>query len=187
MKTLKILTLIFLCSIVFMNKIYAQKDYVININKDTIFCKIRTNGFNGRLQYRANKNDNFTNIKTDSIIQFYLSRDTSTFILKKLPGDTTKNYIQWLERGRINLYGIQISSYNSGGGTSYTWYASKGNDSLIQIKAEFKRQGSHKDRVSAFMNLISDNPKLLNWFKENMEDVGDSFDIIRACIKTYNK
>jgi len=114
-----------------------------------------------------------------------MSHDTSTFVLKTLPGYLTKSYVQWLERGRINLYGIQANNQN--GTTSYTWYASKGSDSLIQIKAEFKGQGSHKDRVNAFMNLISDNPKLLNWFKENMEDVGDSFDIIRACVRTYNK
>ena len=40
MKASKILAVLFLCSIVHLSKGYAQKDYIITKNHDTVFCSI---------------------------------------------------------------------------------------------------------------------------------------------------
>jgi hypothetical protein len=186
-KALKISTLIFLFSIMHLNKIYAQRDYIINLKKDTILCKIRINGFNGNLQYRVNKNDKFTNIKADLVIQYFLAKDTSTYMLKNLPGDKPKDYVKLLEQGNIFLYEYNFV-YPNGSIETY-WYASKNSGNLIQIKhSSFSIVGiahSQKNEKESFINLFSENPTLQEEFNGTIKRNYD-FDTIRDCIKLYN-
>ncbi|HEY8783787.1 MAG TPA: hypothetical protein VIM16_19315 [Mucilaginibacter sp.] len=186
MKAFKILTLIVLCSIIHLNKIYAQKDYVITSSKDTIFCDIRGSFFSNNLKYRANKKDKFTPITSADIIEYFLADDTTTFVAKSLPRKVYRYtpYLKLLERGRINLYDQQVASGSQGQTTSF-WYASKGSDSLKLIKVSgitLGGVGSRKQREQAFMDLISDFPSLLEGFKTKAY----TFENIQDCIVVYN-
>jgi hypothetical protein len=185
MKAFKILALTFLCSIVHLNNIFAQTDYVITKNHDTIHCDIKVNFLNGRLKYRANENDKYIKIIPDNVIEYFFALDTSTYVYKKLPGKVYRYtpYLKWLVKGRINLYDQEVAS-GSKGETSSSWYASKGTDSLVSIKMEgiIIVTGSHKDREKAFMDLISDFPSLLEGFKRKAY----TFDNIMECVVVYN-
>ncbi len=190
MKTFKILILAFLCSIVHLSKIYAQTDYVITKNKDTVFCKIKKssfslNGSSENLKYRTNENDKYTKIIPNNVIEYFFARDTSTYVYKKIPGNVTRYtpYLKWLVKGRINLYDQQVAS-GSNGETTSSWYASKGTDSLISIKMQgiIILSGSHKDREKAFMDLISDFPSVLEGFKRKAY----TFDNIMESVEIYD-
>jgi hypothetical protein len=82
MKVFKILMLV-LSSIVLINKIYAQKDYVITSKKDTIFCEIKSRGFmNPILQYKVNGKDKYTKVDS-TIVEYYIADDSTDYVSKK--------------------------------------------------------------------------------------------------------
>jgi hypothetical protein len=203
MKVLKALTLVLLYSIIFLNKIFAQADYVITKNNDTIHCKIRGDftyiiGVNRELKYRVNKKDKFIPINSDNITECFLANDTISYVYKKLPGKKISGgFVKWLERGRINLYEqiIEIDSPPAGkygSSATYTnvyWYINKGTDSLVQVKSDaisHNNIGSHKDRINAFLTMINDCDYVATELKYDDVKKEYDFDKIRAYIKMYN-
>lgn len=181
MKILKLITLIFLCSTVFLNKIYAQgQDYVITKNNDTIYCSIV-----GAYKYRVYVKDKFTKIDTN-IIQYFVAKDTANFVLKKIPKEKFSQFVRWLQRGSINLYERRVPAGNY---IIPYWYASKGNNPLVLIKAtgllHVDDIGTRDERKKAFIDLFSDTPTLFEKFKYAIKGDYD-FDIIQSCIQQYN-
>jgi len=203
MKAFKILALLFLCTILHLSNAYAQQDYVINRNHDTVFCKIKENFFSGILKYKVSgerKDKDF-----DDVIGYFLAADTATFVYKKIPGRMSFTYVKWLERGKINLYeliltsgyrnitnGFPVGSFgNSGSGqeSNKYLYISKGTDSLIQIKTDaisFNNIGSHKERIKAFLDRVSDCDYVATELKYSDLNKNYDFDLIQSFIKMYN-
>ncbi len=203
MKAFKILFLIFLCSVVHLSKIYAQADYVITKNRDTVFCKIKGDFFRGNLKYRVQGNNMYIKMDTDKVIQYFLANDTTTFVYKKLPGEISGSYLKWLERGKINLYELILTSgyktktnvvavltFWAQQQSSKYWYASKSADSLVEIKtnAIFRNKiGTHKERETAFMDMVSDCDYVVTEIKHSDLDKNYDFDPIRVFVKMYNE
>ena len=186
MKARKIFPLLILFFAVCVGRSYAQKDYVITKNHDTIYCDIKTNVVSGKIKYKPNGKDKYTVIDTDNIIEYFTAADTSTFVLKILPGKANQPacYLNWLEKGKINLYEQQVVS-GSHGETSAFWYAGKDNDSLKLIKVSGIAvgdvgRGDHREKI--FLNMIADFQALLDAFEEEAY----TFANIENCIINYN-
>ncbi len=186
MKVHKILLSLILFCAVCTERSYAQKDYVITKNRDTVYCDIKTNVVSGKIKYRPNGKEKYSVIDPDNIIEYFTAADTSTFVLKKLPGkaDQPACYLNWLEKGKINLYEQQVVS-GSHGETSAFWYAGKDNDSLKLIKVAGIAVGDvgrsdHREKL--FLNMIADFPALLDAF----ENEAYTFANIENCIINYN-
>ncbi len=136
---------------------FKDHDYVVNLNNDTISCKIKFRTFttafqsarkaaNGRVKYQVAGVRGSKNVDADSIKAYYLSRDSSFYLSEYLPGTDYRIFIKLLQRGKINLYEFSTSvgastmrqvngSFTTtGNGTESYWYANKDNDSLKLIK-----------------------------------------------------
>ncbi|MDB5137675.1 MAG: hypothetical protein JWP37_4278 [Mucilaginibacter sp.] len=168
-------------------------DYIINLKNDTIRCEVmyfKGPDTNFRLKYRITEGQRAKIMPVDSVIELFLSRDSSIYIPRLLPRIAKKTFLKRLEHGKVNLY-QKVRS-----GPSYYvstfWYAEKDHDSLKQIKIVLSTLlnpevvGSRQEREKAFMGLIADNPDLLIRFKEARKSADCSFELIRYYIKTYN-
>ncbi len=190
MKVVKTLIFVFLSLIALVNKIYAQKDYVITSKKDTIFCKVRTHGLiNPVLQYRVSEKDNYTDFDS-TITEYFIAKDTGSYVFKKDPVHKYQGFVKWIERGRINLYTREVaySSMNAGtgmvnGGTTTYYYASKGDGDLTLMSPLV---GPRKYREKVFFDLFSDDIILQEKFK-NARKSDHSGSFTYDCIEEYNK
>jgi hypothetical protein len=190
---------LFLCSL----KASAQgdtarfNDYIVNIKNDTIRCNlIRFKGpdTNLLLKYRISEGQKARFMSADSISSLFLSNDSSTYVPKVLPKIKKKAFLRRLEQGELSLYEWLRAGSGSSMYVSTFLYSSKGTDTLKQIKfissSLFKYPeivGSREDRMSNFMNLISDNPDLLGRFKEAIKSADYSLELIQYYAKTYNE
>jgi len=184
-KVHKILLWLILFCAVCTKRSYAQKDYVITKNHDTVYCEIKTS-VSGKIKYKPNGKDQYNVIDTNNVIEYFTAADTLTFVMKKLPGkaNQTACYLKWLEKGKINLYEQQVVS-DSHGETSAFWYACKDNEPLKLIKVSGIAvgdvgRGDHREKI--FLNMIADFPALL----EEFEEEAYTFANIENCIINYN-
>jgi hypothetical protein len=187
MKVFKISLILIICLGLQYSSLYAQKDYIILKNKDTVFGKVRTNwnGLRTKFKYQIDSIANTGRINRDSIVEYFIAADSSTFVLKKLPDIKKPKYVQWFERGRINLYLYQYVV--SDGKTSNTveyWFVTKANDSLIEIKHPPGLLSQKKER-EAFVDLFSDN---LDFQKRIKQDIASRYDFyfVQFNIRRYN-
>jgi hypothetical protein len=161
----KPLLLTSMCALFSLTKAVAQDnsskfkayDYVVNLNNDTIRCKIKFRTFttafqsarkaaNERIKYQVDGVSGSKNVDADSIKAYYLSRDTSFYLSEYLPGTDYRIFVKLLQRGKINLYEFSLSVgattamqvngsfIMTGNGKESYWYANKDNDSLKLIK-----------------------------------------------------
>ena len=109
---------VFFCFIFFLaaKSAHAQNDYVVTKNRDTIRCDIKTNMVSGNIKYRQNGQDKYIIVDTANIIQYYTAADSSTYVLMKAPGNPGGEscFLNWIEKGKINLYELQVYSAASG-------------------------------------------------------------------------
>ncbi|HEY2581073.1 MAG TPA: hypothetical protein VGI43_04675 [Mucilaginibacter sp.] len=186
----KISAVIFLCLVAFLNKIYAQKDYIVTKNHDTVFCKIKTDSYGEyslAYKYKVNKNDDFVKIDSN-VIAYHLAKDSAIYLLKNIQGFTFRTYLKRFVSGRINLYAYahdESSSLNMRGNSETYLFAEKGENGVVQIKhtylAILGNADSEKDE-KAFLDLIADSPKLLEEFKKK----SNNFYYILKYVKAYN-
>ena len=191
MKLFKILPLYFIFSIVLLNKIYAQQDYVITLKKDTIYCKIRKN-IMGNIQYRINENDKYVNIDS-TLTEYFISKDTASYVFKRDPEHEYQGFVKWVKRGKVNLYAREMTYSTTNPGTgmmvnsgSYlNYYASKGNDNLTLLSSPTVF-GTGKYRRKPFLDLFSDDIILQERFKNTIKEAYNDSTIV-SCIEEYNK
>lgn len=174
------------------NNSYAQKDYVITINKDTIFCKIRKNGFNAKMQFNSIKNGKFTDIKPDSITEYFLNDDSLTYRLRALPQNNKNTFVRWLEKGKINLFEWTSVTENSNNREiKYYWFIKKDTQRLIPIKIrEELNSDIHKNKefFMALKNAFADNNDIISSFNYDFHFANPNNDSdIRKYIRLYNK
>jgi hypothetical protein len=200
---LKLLLLTSICLLLSTAKIFAQdgdttkkfNDYVITLKNDTVKCHIGRR-FLGKLTYKVDGVRGAKPFDADSVKGFYRSEDSSFFVSKRLPETGHLFFVRPLEQGKINLYerrsgGTSLHDGNiEGNGTSFFWYVSKNNDSLKFIKIGTVEGiyfgSSRKSREKIFMDLIADNPALLDKYKEERKTTNYNFELIQFYVKLYN-
>ncbi|MDO3626179.1 hypothetical protein [Mucilaginibacter sp. BT774] len=189
----KLLLLSSICLLVPIAKVFAQdadttkkfNDYIISLKNDTIKCHLGSR-FSGKLTYKVDGAHRAKPFDADSVNGFYRSEDSSFFVPRRLPGADKLTFLRLLERGKINLYEKNASNANS---ISFFWYVSKNNDSLKFIKigtTGIYIGSSRKSREQVFMNLIADNPALLDKYKEERKSTNYNFELIEFYVKLYN-
>ncbi|MGZ3813925.1 MAG: hypothetical protein ACXVJN_19390 [Mucilaginibacter sp.] len=190
MKIFRLILIAAVIAIVPFCKSFAQKsiyNYVINNHNDTIKCEIITTLF-GKVKYQpvTATDDKYIRVKPAEIKEYYVAKDSSTYVPVTLPGSTDAEYLKLVERGRINLYEKITQTYSQygNGSTNYYWYVSKGNSPLKELKSNTMfNDGSRKDRKGIFMDMISDDAPLLAEFTS--EDKF-SFDKLQYYVQKYN-
>ncbi len=160
-----------------------DNDYVINLKNDTIRCTIKTSFFgNGgyNVQWKTGQEKKWKKMDGNFVKEYFTAQDTNTFIFKQVPGNEKMNFVQWVERGKINLYSDFYGN---------ELYANKDESELklIKVNTALFAKGTHKSRIKAFMDMIADNPDLLSRFKEARKNADYSFELIRYYIKTYDE
>src|ERR1700744_5245016 len=101
-----------------------NRDYLININGDTIRAKIR-HDMMGKMVYKLSKESSALPIDTLHFKEyFWTQRKPFSFFALSMPDLGKKAFVGILERGKISLY-VRKASSNKGS-TSY-WYATKDN------------------------------------------------------------
>jgi hypothetical protein len=190
MKLSKVLLIIAVAVLPFGN-LFAQKpnyNYVINNNDDTVKCEIK-NALMGKVKYKplTATDDTYIKITLADIKEYYIAKDSSTYVAIVLPGSTKVGYLRQIEKGKISLY-EKITSYYDGfshtTNTNTYWYISKDFASLRELKSTtIYNDGSQKKRKEFFMDLIADDAPLLEEFKAE-DKFG--FDRLKYYVHKYN-
>ena len=191
---LKLLLLTSICLLLSTAKVLAQDvdttrrfdDYVISLKNDTIKCHIGRR-FLGKLTYKVDGVRGAKPFNADSVKGFYRSEDSSFFVSRRLPETDKLIFLRLIAGGKINLYELTVNSTNST--SSFFWYVSKNNDSLKLIKVGTMGiyiGRSRKSREKIFMDLIADNPALLDKYKEERKTTNYNFELIQFYVKLYN-
>jgi hypothetical protein len=189
MKCFNITIFAFLISFLVSNKVLAQSDYLITEKNDTIRCELKVNSL-GSYKYGVNKTDQFKNIDFH-VKEYFFAADTTTLVSKLIPEKQSKLLVKWLERGKINLYEREVSTSNINNLYNvyyHYWYATKDNDSLVQIKTDawFPAGSSRKKREQALTDMFADSPYLLKSFTRALKTQEYDYDLIRNYIQAYN-
>jgi len=191
---LKLLLLTSICLLLSTAKVLAQDvdttrrfdDYVISLKNDTIKCHIGRR-FLGKLTYKVDGVRGAKPFNADSVKGFYRSEDSSFFVSRRLPETDKLIFLRLIAGGKINLYELTVNSTNST--SSFFWYVSKNNDSLKLIKVGTMGiyiGRSRKSREQIFMDLITDNPALLDKYKEERKTTNYNYELIQFYVKLYN-
>lgn len=163
--------------------VYAQKDYVVTNQKDTLWGKISNYNLE-KVKYRQTDSSDKQKYTPMEIDAFHLDKKQTDYQAVQLPKEDQKVFLLRLEFGKIRLFEHIESLYFYGGGSGYsrTWYAVKGNEAPVEVKSNNKISG-RKARRDAFYSLIEDNKALAEEYY--IADIF-SFDQIRKFIKLYN-
>jgi hypothetical protein len=191
MKIAKNLAFIFLCSIVHLSKIYAQRqDYVITSRGDTL-----KGHFIGK-KFKAYSWDNAKRLDPSDYRETYQVQDNILIRSVFLPGAEEPVFISVLENGKIDLYQVTYSNsymvsgpngmWAAGGGSGMRLYAAKRIDSVkeldytgsgtLQLKSKMKR-------MTVLSEMLKDNKDVYDKF---IAEDRFNVDHIRNLIHLYN-
>lgn len=170
MKALKILTLIFLCSVVHLNKIYAQsQDYVITNKGDTLKGQ-----FTGK-RFKANGWDKAKRLHLYDYKEIFHADDSTFMQAVVISGTGEPEFMRVIEKGKINLYmGATNNMYmvpgpygGWAGGSTEHLFVSKGTDTVKELDysafgtIQFK---SKKKRINVLSEMLMDNKDVYEKF-----------------------
>ncbi len=187
MKAYKLLLLVFLCSVVHINKTFAQQeypDYVITIGGDSIRCEIIVPLF-GSVKYQSASMTKAEKIKPDAIKEYYIADEN--ILHRAVFKDSTSKpmFMTVIEKGKLSLYEMVYNNYSKYGNTTTTeWYIGKGSDYVKDFKSSGIYIGkSRKERKDYLGDLLKDNQAVYN--KYIAEDKF-SFKQIQNLVHLYN-
>ena len=185
MKTLPYSTFVFACISLLSFKSSGQ-DYIITQKNDTVFCQLKRALISKVVKYRINPKGKYTSVDKTEVKEYFFSNDSTTWILKPIPETNDQVYIQWLEKGRINLYEYIETSYGYNGRSSQVYYntyqyADKDNDTLKLIHSN-GLFASNKKGKKIFERFLADNAHLLEVFDNNKDHY-----TLEQFVHTYNK
>ncbi|MBS1526821.1 MAG: hypothetical protein JST19_14290 [Bacteroidetes bacterium] len=168
--------------------VFAQNpsfNYVLTTNGDTIKCDFRR-PFMGMLRYKPVGSDKFIKITTNDIKEYYNTKDSATVVATFLPDQSYPEFVNLLERGKINMYEKVVITYSRyGSTTTYYWYVNKGVGVLKELKATtLFTDGSRKERKKMFSDMIADDEPLKAQFEA---DNDFSLKRLQYYIREYNK
>ncbi|SHG12261.1 hypothetical protein [Pedobacter caeni] len=163
--------------------VYAQKDYVVTTQKDTLWGKINDYNLN-KVKYRQTDSSDKVKYSPLEVDAFHLEKKQEDYQAVQPSKWDKKVFLLRIEFGKISLfeYVNSFSGYKGASHTIVTWYASKGNGIPIEVKSN-NLIGSRKDRKDAFYSLIEDNKTIAERY---LAADKFSFDQVREVIKQYN-
>jgi hypothetical protein len=169
MKIFKTLSVGLILMVIPLCTVFAQIptfNYVLNRKGDTIKCDFKK-PFMGKLRYVPLGSDKAIKITTDEIKEYYRAKDSVMVVATVLPGERSPDFVNLLERGKINMYERIVITYsNYGSTTTYYWYINKGSDPLKELKATtIFTDGSRKERRKMFSEMIADDESLKGQFE----------------------
>ncbi|MBD1366341.1 hypothetical protein IDJ77_21185 [Mucilaginibacter sp. ZT4R22] len=164
-------------------------NYVVTTTNDTIKCELK-----GTRKYMPlNSTDKkFIKITPDKISDIFNAKDSITYSAVSKPNALDSTYLQRHEHGKLNLYEEENTSYSGGGmyggvgtfNSTTKWYISKNNAPIVQLKSNtIFNNGSQGKRKNIFMEMIADDPALLEEFKKTDSF---SFKVLRDFVHRYN-
>ena len=159
----------------------SQTDYIIDQKGDTTYGKLTYDLFKTPKLSAEGKVIICTPATTK---EYYQTKNNKLVNSKTLPGKRKPTFVDVYEKGSIMLY--QTQSTTSAGGVPVTntkWYAQKGENELVEVKTNSVIGGRSRQK-EAILQLISDNPELLERFES---EKSFSFETIQALIRDYNQ
>lgn len=165
-------------------KTYAQEDYVITHDNDTLKGNINHTLLGQKFKFKQNGQSDFIKITVKFAKEFYKKDERLYYCAKIKPGKSKAEFLKRLENGRVQLFEYDKASYSTNNATrEISWYASKDGGPLMFIKTS-ALSFSRKEKEQNFYELIGDDVKLLEKFKLENDF---SNDMLRKYIKLYNK
>lgn len=165
-------------------------DYVITVKGDSIRCNI-TKPLIGALKYRSAQMSKAEKIEIAEIKEF--SSAANEVHQRAVFKDSSSKpvYMNVLEKGKISLYSLVIttSSYSGSKGVTTStstdnWYVAKGSDYVKGFKSSGIFLGeSRQSRKDYFGELLKDNPDVYNKY---MAEKKFNFKSIRNMVDLYN-
>lgn len=164
-------------------RVYAQADYIINLNNDTLKGTINFAVFSGA-SFKGPNDSRPKKIKTTEVKEYYISKLQKNYCARVLPFGTKPIFLERVERGKIELFELVTIVYSGYvTSTSISWYASKDNSPLIILKHNSWLTFSKEKRKDELFNMVSDNAEVAERFKQE-----DSFTFkkVRELVAIYN-
>jgi len=167
--------------------VFAQKDYIVTLQQDTLRGKI--NSFSDNvLKFRQMDSSSNVKFQLDQLKSVYYHKSKSEYFPVRVPGEKKDLFLKRVESGKIQIYELlrtvyMYSQYGGSSSSTRTWYAVKGDAAAVEIKTNKILSGSRKERKDAFYNLIKDDAALAKQFMDVDEF---SFDFLQATVKRYN-
>jgi hypothetical protein len=162
-----------------------QPGIVVNTTGDTIKCEIKS-PFIGARKYKTAQMDDFKKFDVKDIS--YYRTDDLKYVYRSaiLPRGRKQVFLEVVEDGKICLYTYTVTTYGYMGATSSTttWYASKNNGELQELKTNgLFGVKSKKTRQGIFAEMLADNAEVLKQYEETDSF---SFDNLRNTVHLYN-
>ncbi|CAM3980424.1 hypothetical protein MUGA111182_20145 [Mucilaginibacter galii] len=162
-----------------------QPGIVVNNSGDTLKCEMKF-PFIGANKYKTAQMEDFKKLNVKEISYYRTDDLKHVYKAARLPNSKKTAFLQVVEEGRINLYThtVTYSGYMGASYSTTTWYISKNNGELQELKTSalfsFK---SKKDRKNNFSDMLADNPEALKLYQD--ED-NFSFKTLRNTVHFYN-
>src|SRR6185312_16798248 len=154
MKTLRIITILYLLTIVLATSAQAQTDYVITAKGDSIPCKISMPFF-GSIKYKGDAMSEPKKIKPEEIKQYFIAR--KNLLERSVLIDSTSKpvFMTVIERGKIKLYQMIIYFDDS---QTTIWYISKDSNDVIALKTSgLSLSKPRRTRKDILAKMLMDN------------------------------
>jgi hypothetical protein len=173
----------------YMNLKAQNKDYIITNTGDTIKCNtIKTVVFGG-YKYKTTNNGEFVKIKEQNVKEVYMA-DKDILTSSVFVGHNPKPiFMTVIEKGKICLFEIQMSSGSYGGTISSNteWFVSKGTDTVTLLKysgtANLMGFKGRKNRKNDFAEMLNDNKDV---YDKYIAEDRFTFTQLRSLIHIYN-
>jgi len=167
----------------FAYKLKAQ-DYVIKANGDSVACTINK-PLIGAMKYQPNGSGGYEKITPETIKEYYIAKRNNMQHSVMMSKHSKPVFMTVIEKGKINLYELIVTMYTGTMTTeSKTWYASKGEGEVIELKTSSLFLGTSKQkRKDELADMFMDNNDVYN--KYQAEDKF-SFNQIRLLVHLYN-
>jgi hypothetical protein len=183
-------SLLFVTVLLFSVSLCAQRrDYIVNLQKDTLYGTLR---FSFGQPFELIADTDIYSVSEKLIDAYFVAEKRMLYKSRKLPGKRNYSFLCCIESGRINLYRSTIyigQAYSpdlrapTASQENTTLYAEKIEGTLVEIK-NTSMWKSGKKQKEAFLELIADNPNIVELYNQNKEfSVAD----LQYYIHEYNK
>jgi hypothetical protein len=175
---------------VYVNYVYAQRDYVITNSGDTLRCVVNGPSIFGIYKYSFNNNT--VKITLRNTKEFFIANKDLTMAAVFIDNYSTPMFMKVIEKGQIRLFEIIMNNGYSAGNTpiansSMEWFVSKGSDTVSLLKyngtASLMGFRGTKRRQNDFIEMIKDNK---NVYDKYVAEDKFSFKQIRNLVHLYN-
>jgi len=166
--------------------VYAQQPgIVVNTNGDTLKCEMKF-PFIGANKYKTTQMEDFKKFDVKDISYYRTDDLKRVYRAARLPRGKKPVFLEVVEDGKICLYTYTVTHYGYMGATSSTttWYVSKDNGELQELKTNaLFGVKSKKDRQNVFSEMLADRPDAL---KQYQDEDNFSFKTLRNTVHFYN-